>query len=766
VKFTDGYWKVREGYRPHHPREIYETETDGRSVTLYGPTMRVRDRGDTLNQTMLTVRLRPVAEGVVAVRVSHFTGGVSRGPTFAIAEDDGVPATVRDTEDAVTLSSGGLSVVAKKGPGWDLSFAGDGVPLTRSTDKSVGYVVAEDGSSYVHEQFVLGVGTRVYGLGERFGPLVKNGQAIDIWNEDGGTSSEQAYKNVPFFLTNRGYGVFVNDPGPVSFEVASEKVSRVQFSVPGEELEYFVVYGPSPKTILERYTALTGRPALPPRWSFGLWLTTSFTTSYDEDTVSTFLDGMAEREIPVDVFHFDTFWMHDFSWCDFRWDTSVFPDPEGLVRRLKDRGIRVSLWINPYIAQRSALFSEAAEHGYLLRRPNGEVWQIDQWQPGMGIVDFTNPAAREWFRTQLRPLLRMGVDSFKTDFGERIPVDVVYHDGSDPVRMHNYFAHLYNQTVFELLREERGEGEAVVFARSATAGGQQFPVHWGGDCESTFESMAESLRGGLSLGLCGFGFWSHDIGGFEGTPAPSVYKRWVAFGLLSSHSRLHGSTSYRVPWLIDDESVDVLRRFVRLKALLMPYLFAAAIDATRSGVPVMRALMVEFPEDPAAETAEEQYMLGDALLVAPVFSEAGDVTFYLPEGRWLSYFSGEVVAGGRWVSERHDVMSLPLYVRDGAVVAHGHREDRVVYDYDDEVELRVYLPVGSEQRGTRRVEVHGDNGVVSASFEVEIGTESVVARRTAGSRGWRLSLVEGPDTPQTRSVGADAESARIGRTVR
>ena len=766
MKFTDGYWKVREGYRPHHPREIYETETDGRSVTLYGPTMRVRDRGDTLNQTMLTVRLRPVAEGVVAVRVSHFTGGVSRGPTFATAEDDGVPATVRDTEEAVTLSSGGLSVVAKKGSGWDLSFAGDGVPLTRSTDKSVGYVVTEDGSSYVHEQLVLGVGTRVYGLGERFGPLVKNGQAIDIWNEDGGTSSEQAYKNVPFFLTNRGYGVFVNDPGPVSFEVASEKVSRVQFSVPGEELEYFVVYGPSPKTILERYTALTGRPALPPRWSFGLWLTTSFTTSYDEDTVSSFLDGMAEREIPVDVFHFDTFWMHDFSWCDFRWDTSVFPDPEGLVRRLKDRGVRVSLWINPYIAQRSALFSEAAEHGYLLRRPNGDVWQIDQWQPGMGIVDFTNPAAREWFRSQLRPLLRMGVDSFKTDFGERIPVDVVYHDGSDPVRMHNYFAHLYNQTVFDLLREVRGEGEAVVFARSATAGGQQFPVHWGGDCESTFESMAESLRGGLSLGLCGFGFWSHDIGGFEGTPAPSVYKRWVAFGLLSSHSRLHGSTSYRVPWLIDDESVDVLRRFVRLKALLMPYLFAAAIDATRSGVPVMRALMVEFPGDPAAETAEEQYMLGDALLVAPVFSEAGDVTFYLPEGRWTSYFSGEVVVGGRWVSERHDVMSVPLYVRDGAVVAHGHREDRVVYDYDDEVELRVYLPVGSEQRGTRRVEVHGDNGVVSASFEVEIGAESVVARRTAGSRGWRLSLVEGPDMPQTRSVSADADSARIGRTVR
>ena len=236
------------------------------------------------------------------------------------------------------------------------------------------------------------------------------------------------------------------------------------------------------------------------------------------------------------------------------------------------------------------------------------------------IVDFTNPEACQWFAEKLRVLLKMGVDTFKTDFGERIPTDVVYHDGSDPFKMHNYYSYLYNKTVFDLLRDERGEDEALVFARSATAGGQQFPVHWGGDSTATFESMAESLRGGLSLGLSGFGFWSHDIGGFEQTANADVYKRWTAFGLLSSHSRLHGSSSYRVPWHYDEEAVTVLSKFTKLKCSLMPYLFRAAIQAHEQGIPMLRAMMLEFPNDPACDYLDLQYMLGDSLLVAPVFS--------------------------------------------------------------------------------------------------------------------------------------------------
>ena len=599
----------------------------------------------------------------------------------------------------------------------------------------MGIIETSAGEHYLHEQLSLGVGENVYGLGERFTAFVKNGQTVDIWNEDGGTSSEQAYKNIPFYLTNRGYGVFVNHPGRVSFEVASEKVSRVQFSVPDQTLEYFVIFGPTPKEVLEKYTALTGRPALPPAWSFGLWLTTSFTTSYDEATVTDIIQGMADRNLPLHVFHFDCFWMREFNWCDFLWDARTFPDPPAMLQRLKARGLRVCVWINPYIAQRSPLFAEGMANGYLLKKPDGAVWQIDQWQPGMGIVDFTHPAARQWFADKLRTLLDMGVDAFKTDFGERIPTDVVYFNGADPVKMHNYYPFLYNQTVFDVL--QKSGREAVVFARSATAGSQQFPVHWGGDCESTFESMAESLRGGLSLGLSGFGFWSHDIGGFEGLPPAEVYKRWIAFGLLSSHSRLHGSSTYRVPWLYDEEAVDVLRFFTKLKCRLMPYLFAHAIEAHEKGIPMMRAMLLEFPDDPVCEVLDRQYMLGESLLVAPVFSAEGEVLVYIPAGCWTNYLTGQPITGPVWVRETHGFMSLPVWVRPNTVLAVGEHDDRPDYDFPQGVTLEVY----ELAEGEKTVEVPTTVGGAGVRFVITRREGRFSARCERDARGWKLLFV-------------------------
>jgi alpha-D-xyloside xylohydrolase len=617
MKFTDGFWLMRPGVTAWYAAEAYDAEADGGSLTVTAPVRPIRGRGDTLNTPVLTFTFSSPLRDVIGVEVTHFAGTVDRGPHFELASDGSTPhATAEGAE--WELRNGDLGVRVRRGTPWQADFvAGDRV-LTSNGPKSVAFATTADGAHHMLAQLSLGVGEHVYGLGERFTAFVKNGQVVDIWNADGGTGSEQAYKNVPFYLTDRGYGVFVDTTAAVSFEVASENVNRVQFSVDGQSLRYFVIHGATPAAILERYTALTGRPALPPAWSFGLWLSTSFTTDYDEATVSSFVDGMADRELPLGVFHFDCFWMREFNWCDFRWDPRTFPDPPGMLERLKARGLRISAWINPYIAQRSPLFEEARREGYLVRRADGSVWQWDLWQAGMGIVDFTNPHARAWFQDKLRRLLDMGVDSLKTDFGERIPTDVVWHDGSDPLRMHNYYTQLYNAAVFEVLREAKGEPGAVVFARSATAGGQRFPVHWGGDNMSTFESMAETLRGGLSLALSGFGFWSHDMGGFEGTPEPAVFKRWLQFGLLSSHSRLHGSESYRVPWLVDDESVEVLRRFTRLKHRLMPYLYGAAVTAHREGTPMLRAMMLEFPGDPACAHLDRQYMLGPDLLVAPV----------------------------------------------------------------------------------------------------------------------------------------------------
>ncbi len=575
MKFTDGNWLLQPDVTAFYPVEARDRMLAPYAFTVYA-TKRINQRGDTLTGPLLTVECSAPMPNIIRVKMTHFAGTQPHRPTFIPDDVISVDAHAEADEQATTLTSGKLSVRIPNGEPWQVDFVADGRVLTSSGRRGMGIIERADGSHFMHEQLQLGVGEQVYGLGERFTAFVKNGQVVETWNRDGGTSSEQSYKNIPFYMTNRGYGVFVNHPENVSFEVASEKVSRVQFSVEGQTLEYFVIYGPSPKEVLQKYTALTGRPALPPAWSFGLWLTTSFTTSYDEATVTSFIQGMADRDLPLHVFHFDCFWMREFHWCDFEWDPAVFPDPEGMLARLKERGLHISVWINPYIAQQSALFAEAAREGYLLKKPNGDVWQWDLWQPGMAVVDFTNPAARQWFGDQLRRLCDMGVDTFKTDFGERIPTDVVYYDGSDPFKMHNYYAFLYNQTVFDVLRERRGEHDAVVFARAATAGGQQFPVHWGGDSDSTFESMAESLRGGLSLGLSGFGFWSHDIGGFEGLPRADLYKRWIAFGLLSSHSRLHGSSSYRVPWLFDEEAVNVLRMFTRLKCRLMPYLYRHA----------------------------------------------------------------------------------------------------------------------------------------------------------------------------------------------
>ena len=420
MKFTDGYWQVRPGMMPHYAEQVHEVEVANDSLTIYAPTKKLQGRGDTLNLALLTVQYSSPMENIIRVKIVHHKGGNPRKPEFEINQQSDLKITTSNNEKFATLTSGDLSVRIHKSADWLVEFIGGDKVITSSGGRAAGFVDTPDGR-FIHEQLSLGVCENVYGLGERFTSFIKNGQVVDIWNEDGGTSSEQSYKNIPFYLTNHGYGVFVNQPERVSFEVASEKVERVQFSVPGESLEYFVIYGPTPKQILERYTALTGRPALPPAWSFGLWLSTSFTTNYDEATVTSFIDEMARRDIPLHVFHFDCFWMKEFNWTDLQWDARYFPDPEGMLARLKSRGLRICVWINPYIAQRSILFDEATQNGYLLREPNGDVWQTDLWQAGMGIVDFTNPAACQWFAEKLRVLLKMGVDTFKTDFGERIP---------------------------------------------------------------------------------------------------------------------------------------------------------------------------------------------------------------------------------------------------------------------------------------------------------------------------------------------------------
>ncbi len=667
MKFTDGFWLLRSGITMQHATQVQSFEITGapgheKVRAIVAPKV-VTHRGATLNTATLLIDLDSPREDIIRVKATHHTGGVE-ALKFAINESN-PQVHIEQSANHVSLKTGKFTARLGLGESWNLEFIANNEVITKQGPKSISIVTDAQKKHYIVAQVNLGVGENVYGLGERFTSFIKNGQSVDIWNEDGGTSSEQAYKNIPFYLTNNGYGVFINHTGRVSMEVASEAVERVQFSAETQDLEYLVIYGPTPKEIIDKYTALTGRAPVLPEWSFGLWLSTSFVTDYNEKTVGEFIDGMASRDIPLSVFHFDCFWMREFQWCDFEWDPRTFPDPAGMLKRLKDKGVRISLWINPYIAQSGKIFDEAKANGYLLRRADGSVWQWDLWQPGNSFVDFTNPAAREWFKSKLRPLLTMGVDCFKTDFGERIPTDAVYFNGAHPEQMHNLYSLLYNQTVWEVLQEVKG-ADAVVFARSATAGGQAMPVHWGGDNTATFESMAESLRGGLSLALSGFGYWSHDIGGFEGNPDPDVFKRWVAFGLLSSHSRLHGNESVRVPWNYDEEASAITRKFAHLKQELMPYIMKVAGEVNLLGTPMMRPMLMEFPEDKTTWFLDQQYMFGPDLLVAPIFHKSGKVDFYLPEGNWTNYFTKEVVIGGKWRSETHGYETLPLYIRENA----------------------------------------------------------------------------------------------------
>ncbi len=708
MKFTEGYWQHSEHANALYAMQAYEVEEIENGMRVVAPVGVVYSRGNTLSMPTITIDFTAAGKDIISVHAWHYEAFEQKEPRFFKTKSSYMHEFYRDENEAV-LTVGILSVhVSLKN--WEYSFRAEGKVLTTCGFRNLGYIRWNKEPStmlphtnymceheyipYMVNELSLAPGENVYGFGERFTAFVKNGQTVETWNEDGGTASHVAYKSIPFYMTNRGYGVLVDHTDNVSFEVASEKVEYVGFSVPGEELRYYLFYGSSPKEILKKYTALTGRPALPPAWSFGLWLSTSFTTNYDEETVSGFLEGMRERNIPLSVFHFDCFWMKAFHWCDFKWDETVFPDTVGMLGRYHEKGVKICVWINPYIAQGTELFREAVEHGYLLMRADGKgVRQTDNWQAGMGIVDFTNPDAYKWFQNKLHNLLDMGVDCFKTDFGERIPVDVKYFDGSNPYAMHNYYTYLYNRCVFSLLCEVKGEKEAVLFARSATVGCQQFPVHWGGDCSANYSSMAETLRGGLSFSMSGFSFWSHDIGGFENTASADVYKRWLAFGLLSSHSRLHGSSSYRVPWAFDEEACEVAKHFVHLKCRLMPYIYAKAIEAHEEGTPVIRPMVFEFPKEPACATLDMQYMLGDSILVAPIFNEEGKVWYYLPEGNWIDYFSGMCKEGGRYYEGTYDYFSLPLYVRENTLLAIGKVNDRPDYNYAEECELHLYAPI-------------------------------------------------------------------------
>lgn len=568
--------------------------------------------------------------------------------------------------------------------------------LGRPAVPRLGFAAGAGRAPAVTASFHLRPGERIYGLGEKFARLDKAGQRIVSWTVDAlGSTSERSHKNVPFLWTTYGAGVFLDTGARIVWDLGTTSLRSWTFMAETPALDMYVFHGPRPDRILAAFTALTGRAPAVPDWSFGLWMS-SGGTYRDQAAIEALLDGIERHRLPAAVVHIDPWWMRWRKYCDFEWDRRAFPDPEGLIRRVHGFGLKLCLWEHPYVSIESELYESGKEKGYFALRPDGSVYVIDYglslaprpdgqvriagksetWNAPVAVIDLTNPAARAWFKDLHRPLLRMGVNVFKTDFGEDIPEDARFHDGSTGREMHNLYPLLYNAAVFEVTEEEKGRG--LVWSRAGTAGSQRYPVCWSGDPASDWDSLAATVRGGLSAGMSGLALWSHDIGGYRGRPDPELFVRWAQFGLFSSHSRMHGD-SPREPWLFGDKALAIVRKYAALRERLLPYIRKAAREASETGMPVLRALPLAFPDDPNAAAWDHEYMFGPSLLVAPVIHKIEDLerrpggrtgpprmAVYLPPGDWIDHWTGRRYRGPAVIERMVPLSVMPLYVRSGA----------------------------------------------------------------------------------------------------
>jgi len=515
---------------------------------------------------------------------------------------------------------------------------------------------------YAVESFELAHDEAVYGLGEHFGPLNKVGQTLRLWIYEGtGNTSGRVYKAVPFFVSNRGYGVFFNHSVPITFWVGSKEFTKTQIAVEETHLDYFVFTGAIAE-ILEQYTALTGRPAMPPRYSFGTWISRmSYNSQAEMLEVARIL---RKKQFPADVIHLDDNWFRRAWLCDWQFDPDRFPDPQGMCETLHDMGFRVSLWQEPYILKGTELWDEAKEKGYLAKC---SVPFLFASHFEAAPIDFTNPEAAKWYQDRLlRPLLEMGIDVIKTDFGEGIEPATQFKEG-DGHALHNLYPLLYNRAAFEVTQDLHGD-DAMVWGRSGYAGSQRYPVQWSGDNGASFGSMRCSLRGGLSLGLSGYTFWSQDTGGFVGDPTDELYIRWTQLSIFQSHLRYHGCHPFREPWQFSEPTQKIVRQYLNLRYQLIPYLYSESLRCAGRGLPLMSPLVVYYQDDPTVMEIDDQFLCGRDILVAPFLKSNSRRTFYIPEGTWYELFSGEPVEGRQWLTRSYPVDKMPAFVRAGTIL--------------------------------------------------------------------------------------------------
>ncbi|MEH1123265.1 TIM-barrel domain-containing protein [Micromonospora sp. CPCC 206061] len=647
-------------------------------------------KADTSDGQSLVVDVRAAAEGVIRVRLGPDAETRTRSaPAITLIHATGYdggrvevePGRIRVHAGAVSahieldpwrlrfLDPDGRLLVEQNTYEMDISDRLRNLPFGRST-------VAGEVAAY-HETFAAPGDEHFFGLGEKFTMFDKRGQRIIMWNYDAfSAESERSYKNVPFYLSSRGYGVLVDSGTATEFDMCHSTHACVQITVPDDVLDYYLIAGPTPERVIDRYHRLTGRPYVPPKWALGTWISSGFSPDSQRRVLKR-ARKIRDHGIPCDVLHIDAHWMPTRHWSDLRWDAKRFPDPESMLAELAGMGFRTCLWLNPYVGRESPLFAEAAANGYFLARADGTVYEADVWHtylPPCGIVDFTNPRAVRWYQGLLRDLLRQGVDCFKTDFGEGVPVDAVAANGMRGDGLHNVYSLLFNDAVADVTEEVTGH--RLVWARSSFTGGQRHSAQWAGDTTSSFPSMASTLRGGLSYALSGVPFWSHDVGGFTGEPTPELFVRSAQFGAFSPLTRFHGNTP-RHPWSFEPAVEQAVIEALRLRYQLMPYLYSASVTAGASSLPVLRPLLLAAPDEPATWSADLEYLLGPDLLVAPMTTPENQRHVYLPVGRWIDYWTGEVHDGGRHIRAVKPLEQVPLYVRWGALIPTTRAADTV-----------------------------------------------------------------------------------------
>ena len=516
-----------------------------------------------------------------------------------------------------------------------------------------------DNSRSINPVFLLSPNEKIMGCGESFTGLNKAGQKLNLFVTDPqGPETEQQYKPVPFYMSSRGYGVFMHTSAPVTCDFGATYVGATKLFMADESLDMFLFFG-APKNILNEYTELTGKSPMPPLWSFGTWM--SRITYFSEKEGYDVAAKLRENKIPSDVIHFDTGWFETDWQCDYKFAPSRFDNPQKMIDDFKKDGFHISLWQLTYFTPKNKYFKEIIEKGLHVKNANGGLPYED------AVLDFSNPETVKWYQDKLAGLLKMGVGAIKVDFGEAAPLNGFYASGKGGLYEHNLYPLRYNKTVAEVTKQVTGNN--IIWARSAWAGSQRYPLHWGGDAANTDNGMASTLRGGLSFGLSGFSFWSHDIGGFVQSSPEELYRRWLPFGFLTSHSRAHGAPP-KEPWLYNPSFVKAFRQSAEMKYKLMPYVYAQAKRCTETGLPMVRAICIEYPDDAGAWLIDNEYLFGQDMLVAPMFEKGTSRDVYLPgKGKWIDYQSGKTYNAGWNVIETGQIPAVIL-VRDGAVIPH------------------------------------------------------------------------------------------------